>query len=356
LAHAPGRVNIIGEHTDYNDGFVLPIAIDRQISIALQPRHDRRVLLHSTEFDTAADFSLDHIEHGEKWTDYIYGMAWTLQELGYPLQGWQGVLSSTIPIASGLSSSAALELAVAHAFWSITRWDWDGIQMAKAARKMENEWLGLKTGIMDQMISASGKAGYALLIDCRDLNTELVPLPPGVKVVVMDTAVRRGLVDSAYNERVEQCRSAAAYFGVPSLRDVSEDMLAGKSGSLDGLTFRRARHVVGENARTQQAAEVMRQGDAKKLGQLMDASHDSLRLDYEVSCRELDLMVEIARAQDGCRGARMTGAGFGGCALALVDEGAMETFSRRVEARYLDRVGIQPNIFPVMPSNGVQVV
>jgi galactokinase len=283
-------------------------------------------------------------------------MAWALQETGQRLQGWDGLLASDIPVASGLSSSAAIELATARAFWALSHWGWDGIEMARTARKMENEWLGLRSGIMDQMISACGRENHALLIDCRDLTSEPVPHPEGLTIVVMDTAVRRGLVDSAYNQRVEQCRAAAKHLGIISLREASSELLAARSLGLDEILLRRARHVVSENERTLQAAAAMRDGKTTTLGRLMDASHNSLRDDYEVSCPELDSMVEIARSQEGCLGARMTGAGFGGCAVALVQSANVDEFCGRVHKGYRRTTGRIPNIFACQPSAGAALV
>ena len=356
VVRSPGRVNLIGEHTDYNDGFVLPMAIDRAIWIALSPRQDERVLLHSLDFPKPADFSIEQILHGEGWTDYVRGMTWALEESGYPVAGWQGVLNSDIPLASGLSSSAALELALARAYWALNRWEWDGIQMARVSKKMENDWLHLKSGIMDQMIVALGQENQALLIDCRDLTTQLVPLPEGVSIVVMDTSVRRGLVDSAYNERVEQCRLAADYFGVDSLREVSAEMFAKRSEGMDDLIRRRARHVISENERTLQAAAAMQAGDAVLLGKLMDASHVSMRDDYQISCPELDAMVEISQRQTGCLGARMTGGGFGGCAIALVTDPKVKPFIEKVAGEYMKATYRTPSIFTVRPTQGAGLV
>jgi galactokinase len=355
VVRAPGRINLIGEHTDYNDGFVLPMAIDRSILIALRPRADKRILLHSTDYPLPADFSLDELPHLKSWSDYVSGMAWALQDVGCMLKGWEGVLVSDIPIASGLSSSAALELAVARAFWVLSRWHWDGSQMAKVAKKMENEWLNLKSGIMDQMISACGKQGHALLIDCRDLSTDLVHFPKDVSIVVMDTGVRRGLVTSAYNERVAQCQAASSHFGVSSLREVSQDIFNRKSSGLDELLLKRARHVVSENERTLLAADAMRTGDAACLGGLMNESHTSLRDDYEVSCAELNLMVEAAQSQVGCLGARMTGGGFGGCAIALVQSDHVDDFSEAVYNAYTRGSDYPPRIFECFAADGADV-
>ncbi len=356
IVRAPGRVNLIGEHTDYNDGFVLPVAIDLFTWIALRPRNDGRVHVHSLDFSQPADFSLGEICHGEGWEEYVRGVAWALQGKGYPLRGWEGVLVSDIPMGAGLSSSAALELSVARAFWAVSRWDWQPTEIALSAKKTENEWLGLQTGIMDQMISANGKDGHALLIDCRDLSSRLVPLPDDTAIVVLDTATRRGLVDSAYNERVSQCKIASNFFGVPALRDVSLKVFEARSGELEPLIQRRARHVITENARTLQAAEAMQAGDAITLGQLMHAGHISLRDDYEVSSEELNLMVNIAQSQPGCFGARMTGGGFGGCAAALVQKQVTPVFAGEVAVIYKKHIGLQPHVYICHPTNGAELV
>jgi galactokinase len=355
IVRAPGRVNLIGEHTDYNDGFVLPIAIDREIWIAIRPRQDNLVRLHSLDFPESAEFVLQDIPHGHHWTDYIHGMAWALQEIGFSLLGWEGVLASTIPIASGLSSSAAIELATARAFWSLTRWKWDNLQMAQAAKKLENEWLNLKSGIMDQLISACGEKDHALLIDCRSLESKAVPMPESVTVVVMDTAVPRSLIDSAYNERVEQCQKASRHFGVPSLRDVSVSMFDALAPGPDDVIYRRARHVIMENDRTLQAADAMREGDIMALSRLMNTSHESLRDDYEVSCLELNAIVDIARSQQGCLAARMTGAGFGGSAIALVRTPDVEPFVERVCRQYSQVTNLTPNVFPCRATSGASL-
>ncbi|MCD4699978.1 MAG: galactokinase [Phycisphaerae bacterium] len=356
IVRAPGRVNLIGEHTDYNDGFVLPMTIDRSMWVALRPRADRQVEVSSLNFQGQTAFSLDEITRGESWDAYVRGMAWVLQTEGYPLQGWEGILASDIPAGAGLSSSAALELSIARAFWAVSRWDWNPEKMALAARRTENEWLGVQSGIMDQMISANGKAGHALLIDCRDLTSRLLPLPEATAVVVLDTATRRGLVDSAYNERVTQCKTASDFFGAVALRDVSPEIFETRAGELDAIIRRRARHIITENVRTLQAAEAMQAGDAVKLGRLMKASHLSLRDDYEVSSKELNVMVQIANSQPGCFGARMTGAGFGGCAIALVKKSIASAFAGEVVAAYQAQTGFQPNVHICNPTDGAELV
>jgi galactokinase len=356
IVRAPGRVNLIGEHTDYNDGFVLPMAIDRAIWIALAPRPDRLVRVHSLDFAETAQFNLDRLEKQSGWIEYLKGVAWALQEAGHTLIGFDGVVAGDVPIGAGLSSSAAWELAAARAFAVISGFAWEPAQMALLGQRAENKWVGMNCGIMDQMISAAGQAHHALLIDCRSLETQSVPLPPGVVVVVLDTATRRGLVDSAYNERRAQCEAVAQFFGVKALRDVTLDQLNDRRDQLDRVAYRRALHVIGENDRTLQAAEAMKRGDAIALGQLMQLSHMSLRDDFEVSSRELNIVVECAEHQAGCYGARMTGAGFGGCAVALVREDAAEAFSAGVAAEYEAATGLKPSIYICTATNGAEVV
>jgi galactokinase len=357
VVRAPGRVNLIGEHTDYNDGFVLPLALERAVWIALRPRSDGRVRVVSTDYDEVAEFPLDGVERGgPAWSEYLKGTAWALAGAGHELGGWEGAMGSDVPIGAGLSSSAAVELATARAFAAASGLEWDPAGMARLAQKAENEWVGMNCGIMDQMISAVGREGHAVLIDCRSLDTETVPVPDGTVVVVLDTATRRGLVDSEYNERRQRCEVAAAHFGIPALRDLTPELLAARADELDALTARRARHVVTENARTEAAALAMRQGDAATLGRLMDESHASLRDDFEVSSEALDTMVAIARGRPGCLGARMTGAGFGGCAVALVDAGGAEAFTAAVASEYHDRTGLEPQVYVTAGSAGAAVV
>jgi galactokinase len=357
IVRGPGRVNLIGEHTDYNDGFVLPMAIDRAVFIALRPRRDEYVLVQSLDFEGVTDFSLFELAHlGEHWGEYVKGVAWAMQEAGMALRGWEGVLAGDVPGGAGLSSSAALEMATARAFAEVSGLEWNPAQMAKIGQKTENQWVGVNSGIMDQMISAAGVAGRALLIDCRSLETETAPLPPGTSIVILDTATRRGLVDSHYNERRQQCEAAARYFGVPALRDVSYAEFEAKAGGLDELTRKRARHVITENARTLEAAEAMRQGDAARLGKLMDASHVSMRDDFEISRAEVDAMVECAQNHPACYGARMTGGGFGGCCVALVREEAAQGFALDVATCYKESTGLTPAIYVVSATDGASVV
>ncbi len=356
LVRAPGRVNLIGEHTDYNDGFVLPMAIDREVAIALTPRDDGRVVCHGLDVGKDASFDLAALERGAGWPEYLKGVAWSLAEEGLDLRGWQGVMSGNVPNGAGLSSSAALELATARAFAAASDLAWDATRMALACQRAENRWVGVNSGIMDQLISARGEAGRALLIDCRTLEARSAPLPEGHAIVVLDTATRRGLVGSAYNERRAQCEEAARHFGVPALRDVGPEQLGRDAAALAPEVLKRARHVIGENARTLAAHAAMERGDAAELGRLMNASHESLRVDFEVSSPALDAIAACARERPGCRGARMTGAGFGGCAVALVEERAVEDFERAVRACYRRSAGRHAQVYVCRPVDGASRV
>ena len=356
IARAPGRVNLIGDHTDYNDGFVLPMAIDRAVWLALRGRDDRRVVVHSLDFDEDASFALDQATPRQGgWVEYLRGVAWALDEAGRPTAGWEGVVAGDVPVGAGLSSSAALELATARAFAATTGVIWQPVAMARLAQRAENEWVGVNCGIMDQLISGAGVSNHALLIDCRTLETRSVPIPATVAVVVLDTGTRRGLVDSAYNERRAQCEAAARIFGVAALRDVDVPTFVARENELDATTRKRARHVVTEDARTLQAAELLERGDVEGVGALMDESHRSLRDDFEVSRPELDTMVALARREPSCLGARMTGAGFGGCAVALVRRDDAEAFARSVAGAYASAVGIEPAVYLCVASDGASV-
>jgi galactokinase len=357
VVRAPGRVNLIGEHTDYNDGFVLPMAINRAVWIALRPRADRKVLLNSLNFEDGIEIDLDGLQYENAgWREYVKGVAYVLQQQGHPLRGWEGVLAGDVPIGAGLSSSAAVEMATARAFAAVSDLPWNPAQMAKAGQRAENEWVGMNCGIMDQMISAAGQRDHALLIDCRSLATQLVPLPPETVVVVLDTATRRGLVDSAYNERRAQCEKAAAFFGVPALRDVDIDTFQARADELDPITRRRARHVITENQRTLEASEAMRKGDATRMGQLMDESHISMRDDFEISRAEMDIMVTEAQTHPACYGARMTGGGFGGAAVALVRLADADAFAAEVAAAYQQATNLEAQMYICTATDGAGVV
>ena len=355
VVRAPGRVNLIGEHTDYNDGFVMPLAIEQAVWLAVRPRDDDRVILHSTRATEPADFRIGTIERGTGWGEYAKGVAWALQAQGHRLSGLEGVLVSDVPEGAGLSSSAALELAVARAFAASAGLDWVPAAMARTAQRAENEWVGVRCGVMDQMASTCGVAGHAVLLDCRSLAVTPTPLPAWTTVLVLDTGTRRGLVDSAYNARRETCERVAHALGVPALRDATLDGLQVSEGALTPTQLHRARHVVTENARVLAAAEAMRQGDAARLGALMAASHASLRDDYEVSSPALDAFADAARAQNGCYGARMTGAGFGGCVVALVASDRAEAVAEAATRVYRRRTGHEPTAYRVRAVAGASL-
>ena len=298
------------------------------------------------DFETAKD----------GWIEYLRGVAWVLTKEGYSLKGWDSVMGSDVPVGAGLSSSAAIEMATARAFAVTSSFEWSAPVMAKIGQAAENNWVGAKTGIMDQMISAAGKTDHALLIDCRSLECTLFPLPPSTVIVVLDTATRRGLVDSAYNERRESCEKAAHFFAVKALRDLTIEQFEDKASLLDPVTRRRARHVITENARTLEAGEAMKRGDAHALGKLMDESHVSMRDDFEISSDALNAIVDAARREDGCFGARMTGGGFAGCAVALVDVDQAERFATAVAGTYQNNTGLTPAIYVCRATNGAEVV
>lgn len=356
-ARAPGRVNLIGEHTDYNDGFVLPMAIDRDIWIVFSPRDDRQVHLWSVDFGQGSAFGLDAIasDPSAPWSDYVRGVAWALAERGIALRGLDAVIQGTVPIGAGLSSSAALEVAAGFALLTAAGQRMARADLALACQRAENEFVGNRCGIMDQFVSALGQAGHALFLDCRTLDYEHVPLPAGYRIVVTNSMVRRALVNSAYNERRAQCEEAARVMGIPALRDADEAMLESAKAKLPSVVYRRARHVITENARVLRAVDAMWRGDAEAFGALMDASHRSLRDDYEVSCRELDALVDVARRLPGCLGARMTGAGFGGCTVNLVRADAVDAFVPSLREAYCAAMGLDPDIYVCDAADGAGV-
>ena len=323
LVRAPGRVNLIGDHTDYNDGFVLPMAIGQATWIAMRPRTDGVVSAVSEGFEPV-EFSLDVLEHGgPAWAEYLKGVAWALGPAR--VGGWDGAIATDVPVGAGLSSSAAIEVAAGLAFTTAAGVEMLPTELATAAQRGDNEWVGISSGIMDQLTSASGRAGHAVLIDCRSLAVTPHPLPAGVAVAVLDTGTRRRLVDSAYNERRAACDAVAQAYGVAALRDLGAGDLDDPPAVVTDVQLRRARHVISENERVLAAVAAM--GDPGEFGRLMVTSHESLRDDYEVSTPELETVVAAAAAAPGCFGARLTGAGFGGAAVALVAAGEVDAFT-----------------------------
>ena len=357
LTRAPGRVNLIGEHTDYNDGFALPMALPFDVAIAAHADATGHINATSEGFAPAHAAVTDAPDPATGWIAYVHGIAHLLDADDHRVAGWTGCIASDIPAGASLSSSAALTMAAGLAALAAAGSTIDPIELALTGQRVENEVLGLPSGNLDQIASVSGRRGSASLIDCRELTVTPVPLPPGVTVILMDTGTRRQLVDSEYASRRSDCERAAAALGVGALRDAS---LADVARLEDPLLQRRTRHVVSENERTLAAAEAMRLGDAVEMGRLMSASHDSLRDDYEVTGPALDAIVDIARSQPGCHGARMTGGGFAGGCVALVDSERTEDFMVAMGNAY-DGVSSQPAVepvryWPVHPAPGAEVV
>ncbi len=352
VSRAPGRVNLIGEHTDYNDGFVMPFALPHSTWIAFSPRTDNIVELHSLDFNQTASFSLSNFSKSSGWIDYVKGVAWALQQHGQTLNGFEGVVQSDVPIGAGLSSSAAIEVASLFAFSAASSLNLTWLEQVSLAQQAEREWIGMNCGVMDQMTSVKGSDGKALFLDCRTMDFRYVPLPKSAVIVVMDTSTRRKLTDSRYNERRAECEATAHYFKKSSLRDVSLEDLA--QSPLPDLLKRRARHVISENLRVL-AIATDSTADPRFIGTLLNESHQSLRNDFEVSSLALDTIVEIAQREPGCYGARMTGAGFAGCAIALVSREEAESFIKSVESRYRAAIPLTPSFFIAQASSGATV-
>lgn len=359
LFRAPGRVNLIGEHTDYNDGFVLPAALDLATYVAIAPRSDRLIHVHSLNLDSDLSFDLDAVQQpARNWGDYVRGVAVELSNSGYRLTGADVAVLSTVPMGSGLSASAALEVAFGYALLSVSNDPIDRLELAKICQRAENEFVGMRCGIMDQFISCHGVAGAAMLLDCRSLEARAIPVDPAVRIVVCNTMVHHELASSEFNLRRKDCEEAVRLLaqrlgGVSALRDVTIAQLQEHASALPALIFRRARHVVTENVRVIEAVAALERKDFVEAGRLMNASHESLRDDYNVSCAELDLMVELSRKTPGVYGARMTGGGFGGCTVSLVEAGAAEAFADSVGHAYEKATGLAPMVFSCYPGAGV---
>lgn len=360
IVRAPGRVNLIGEHTDYNEGFVLPIAIDRATFVGARARPDRIIRVYSAQFDAEDSFVLDQIERNpdQPWSNYVRGVVKGLLARDLPLIGADLLIDSEVPLGGGLSSSAALEVAVGYALQLLNNANLLGEELALLAQGAENSFVGMQCGIMDQFMAALGRAGHALLLDCRDLSYRLIPIPPDVRVVVCDSGVRHSLVGSEYNQRRAACQQAVRLLRtrmpkITALRDVSPEQLAANAELLPPDVLPRARHVVNEIRRTLLAAEALERGDLAGFGALMDASHASLRDDYAVSIPEIDTLVELARGLPGCYGSRITGGGFGGSTVSLVAVGSVERFAARLAAGYRERLGREARVLVCTPAEGV---
>ncbi len=358
IFRAPGRVNLIGEHTDYTLGFVLPVALELSTWVAAAPAQDGRLHIYSEDRGEMGEFAiadLPHLEPAKSWTDYPIGVARELVAAGFPVAPPNLLIRSTVPEGGGLSSSAALEISSALAMLNGRRMD--GIELAKLGQRAERNFVGNPCGIMDQYISVFGREHAAVEIDCRSLEHRLVNLPEGVTFLAVNSMVKHTLSGSAYRDRVAECEAAIAglrrhYPRAQTLRDISPEQLAKASHELPEVVARRARHVVGENARVNAFVDASGRGDTAAMGRLMVESHRSLQHDYEVSCEELDFLVDTALEIEGAIGSRMTGGGFGGCTVTMVRESAASAFGEAIQAAYRQRFGVTPAIYPCRPSAG----
>ena len=363
IFRAPGRVNLIGEHTDYNDGFVMPAAVGFSTFVAIAVRPDRGLVIRSEQFPGNFEFDLDHLppQRTRGWCDYVLGVATVLRQEGHHLVGANMLIHGEVPIGAGLSSSAAIEVASALALLSLTETRLPLPEIAKLCRQAENNFVGARVGIMDQFVSCMGKAGHAILLDCRSLEPKFVPIPASLRLVVCNTMVKHDLATGAYNTRRAECEEGVRYFAkhnpkIRALRDVSPELLDQYARDLPTTIWKRCCHVVRENQRTMEAARALADNDLDRVRELMRESHRSLRDLYEVSCRELDIMVEAAEGLPGFCGGRMTGGGFGGCTVNLVCQENASEFAARVAERYQQAAGITPQIYSCSAEDGVQAL
>jgi galactokinase len=359
IFRAPGRVNLIGEHTDYNDGFVLPSAIGFYAHVAISPRSDGKLVLRSADFPDRFEFDSANLPQRKlgAWCDYVLGVASELARLGVAPQAGNVMVHGEVPVGAGLSSSAALEVASALAFLSLSENEVPLKTVARLCQRAENEFVGARVGIMDQFVSCMGREGNAVLLDCRSLDFELVPIPESVRLVICNTMVKHELSGGEYNERRAQCeegvqRLSNVYSEIEALRDVSIDQLEAQKKSIPAMVYKRCLHVVRENDRVLEAVRSLRSGDLGTVGKLMCDSHASLRDLYEVSCAELDAMVHAAEGLPGFVGGRMTGGGFGGCTVNLVRAAEAESFAKTVAARYQAATGIAPDVYICSAADG----
>jgi galactokinase len=360
LFRAPGRVNLIGEHTDYNDGFVLPAAIELSTCTAIAPRKGQRLHVFSENLQESAEFDLTETnpQREDRWSDYVRGVALMIQRFGVPLGGADIAIHSDIPSGAGLSSSAALEVSVASALLSTSPRSLELLEIAKLCQRAENEFVGARVGIMDQFAACFGSAGNAILLDCRTLEFERLPLPASLEMVICNTMVKHEHSGGEYNDRRTQCEEGVAVLkrffpAIKALRDVTLQQLHSHRADFADLIFRRCDHVVSENERVLRCANALQTGDLATVGRCMAESHSSLKDDYEVSCRELDVMVEIATRREGVIGSRMTGGGFGGCTISLVKTEAVEEFKRSIAKEYKAATQIDADIYVSKAGAGV---
>ena len=360
---APGRVNLIGEHTDYNDGFVMPAAIGLFTCVAAGPRNDEQLAVYSLDFDECRQFELAEITSNltGNWSDYVRGVAGVMRSRGIPVRGANLAVKGDVPIGAGLSSSAALEVATAIALLGVSGLQLDRRETAAICQRAEHDYAGTKCGIMDQFISCFGEANHAILLDCRSLDFWPLRIAEGVRIVICNTMVKHELATGAYNRRRTECEAGVEFLrrylpDIRALRDVTQAQFSAYGSDLPDVIRRRCRHVISENARVLEAADALRQSDLKRFGEFMAQSHLSLRDDYEVSCAELDLMVELANQCRGVYGARMTGGGFGGCTVNLVETDAVDDFKSTVARRYQEQVGLQPDIYVCTAAEGAREI
>ena len=358
---APGRVNLIGEHTDYNDGFVMPAAIGFYTWIAIGNRTDRKLAVCSRNWGEQVEFDVDRLPDRARghWSDYIVGVAKMLRQSGKTIVGASIMADGDVPQGAGLSSSASFEVAVASALLDVAGEELDRKSLALLCQKAENEFVGARCGIMDQFVCSHGKWEHALLLDCRSLHYRLLRLPESVRLVICNTMVRHNLAKGEYNDRRAECEAGARFFAgklpnVKALRDVTAEQFQTYQSELPDTVRRRCHHVIGENARVLLAADALESSDLKKFGKLMDESHRSLRDDFEVSCSELDVMVDLANQVEGVYGARMTGGGFGGCTINLVQAERVQEFQDAVRGGYERATGVKPEIYVCSPADGVR--
>jgi len=360
IFRAPGRVNLIGEHTDYNDGFVLPAAIDRDTRIAATLRHDRKLMIFSLTLDSGLEFNIDEDAPRPRgdWSDYVRGVAHILAMEGYRLNGANLMIETDIPIGAGLSSSAAIEVATGLALTSLAEIEIQPLELARICQRAENEFVGMRCGIMDQLIACLGQPGAALLIDCRNMTTKSVSVDETkARIVLCNTMVKHKLAGSEYNVRRAECETGAGILskfipGVRNLRDVSPAKFKEYEHELPSNIRKRCRHVISENDRVLTAARLLEDGDLQGFGRLMTQSHRSLRDDYQVSCLELDQMVDLAEGLEGVFGARMTGGGFGGCTFNLAKPEAAEFFCHEIKQAYFEASGVLPEIYICRTAEG----
>lgn len=361
LIQAPGRVNLIGEHTDYNDGFVLPCAINYQTVVAAAKRDDNVVRVVSVDYGNAVDeFDITEditFQQDKMWANYIRGVVKCLLGRGYSLGGLDIAVSGDVPQGAGLSSSAALEVVIGQTYKVLYNLEISQAEIALNGQQAENEFVGCNCGIMDQLISAEGQENHALLIDCRSLETQSVSMPEEMAVVIINSNKKRGLVDSEYNTRRAQCEEAARLFGVKALRDVTLEQFNSKVDELDEVVAKRARHVITENDRTVEAAQALSIGDMKRMGELMAQSHVSMRDDFEITVKEIDALIDIVKDVIGEQGGvRMTGGGFGGCIVALVPPVLVGEVIAAVESRYEAATGLKESIYVCQAKDGAGLV